>query len=106
MSSAEPATSEPTGAPSPFDRQHETVSNGAAHCAAGIPLASTAFQMRAPSRCRRRPRARAASADRAQLLEREDPPAAAVVRVLDADHASAREVVVGGIHRRAQLVGA
>ena len=42
-----PARAEPTGAPSPLLKQTETVSNGAAQVAAGMPLATSAFHKRA-----------------------------------------------------------
>ena len=46
---ASPATSEPTGAPRPLDRQIETESAQAAQSAAGMPEAATAFARRAPT---------------------------------------------------------
>ena len=51
ITSREPHTSEPTGAPSPLERQNVTVSKGSAQTAAGVPVATTAFHRRAPSRC-------------------------------------------------------
>ena len=44
------ATSDPAGAPRPLLRQTETVSAFAHHCCSGIPVATCAFQIRAPSR--------------------------------------------------------
>ncbi len=55
ITSAGPATREPTGAASPFDRQHMTVVAGAASVAAGTPVAISALKRRAPSRCTRTP---------------------------------------------------
>jgi len=49
MVAASPASTEPTGAPSPFERHTLTVWHGAAISAMGTPLATCAFQMRAPS---------------------------------------------------------
>ena len=51
IASAEPARAEPTGAPSPLEKQIETVSKCLAHSRAGMPVATTAFISRAPSRC-------------------------------------------------------
>ena len=48
---AEPASAEPTGAPRPLEKQIETVSKCWAHSRAGLPVATTAFISRAPSRC-------------------------------------------------------
>ncbi len=50
MSSAEPASSDPTGAPSPLDRQHDTVVAAADSSDAGTPRATSAWNRRAPSR--------------------------------------------------------
>ena len=47
----EPTTSEPTGAPSPFDRHTDSTSAHAPYDASGTPVATWAFQSRAPSRC-------------------------------------------------------
>ena len=46
-----PASSEPTGAASPFDKQHMTVVAGAAYSATVTPVATSALNKRAPSRC-------------------------------------------------------
>ena len=51
MRSAEDTNTDPTGAPSPFDRQTDTVSKPAASSARVRPLATAAFHSRAPSRC-------------------------------------------------------
>jgi hypothetical protein len=57
---AGPASSEPAGAQSPFERHVITVVAGAAYCAAVVPVATTALNSRAPSRCKgRSPIARA-----------------------------------------------
>ena len=50
ITSSGPASSEPTGAQSPLDRQHITVVAGAAHSAAATPVAASALKSRAPSR--------------------------------------------------------
>ena len=44
-----PQTIDPTGAPSPFEKQNWIVSADAAHRSAGKPVAATALKMRAPS---------------------------------------------------------
>ena len=49
--SREPTISEPTGAPSPLDRQTERTDAMAPYSASGTPVATCAFQIRAPSRC-------------------------------------------------------
>ncbi len=56
--SADPATSAPSGQPSPLDRQSVTVSNWRPISAAGTPEATAAFISRAPSRWTLRPSSR------------------------------------------------
>ena len=41
---------EPTGAPNPLDKQHEIESKCEAYSPTGIPVATDAFQILAPSR--------------------------------------------------------
>ena len=48
--SVDPASSEPTGAHRPLERQHITVVAGAAQAETGIPVATSALKRRAPSR--------------------------------------------------------
>ncbi len=55
MASADPTSSEPTGAPSPLDRQTDKTSATAPYSARGVPVATCAFQSRAPSRWTRAP---------------------------------------------------
>ena len=50
ITSSGPASSEPTGAQSPLDRQHITVVAGAAQTEAATPVAASALKRRAPSR--------------------------------------------------------
>ena len=54
MSSREPTSAEPTGAPSPFEKHTDTESNGAAIARAVVrgspPSATAALKSRAPSR--------------------------------------------------------
>ena len=50
MKSRDPANADPTGAPSPLLKHTDTLSNGSAQTRGSIPLATTAFQRRAPSR--------------------------------------------------------
>ena len=45
-------TTLPAGVPSPFEKQAWIVSAAAANSCRGVPDATCAFQMRAPSRCR------------------------------------------------------
>ena len=51
MTSDGPASTEPTGAHSPLERQHITVVTVAAYWAAVVPVATSACQRRAPSMC-------------------------------------------------------
>src|SRR5664280_1900362 len=44
-------TTEPTGAPSPLDRHTDRVSNSSPYAESCTPLATLAFQIRAPSQC-------------------------------------------------------
>ena len=46
-----PTNSEPIGAPSPFERHTARASVAAAYSASGVPVATCAFQIRAPSMC-------------------------------------------------------
>ena len=78
---------EPTGAPSAFDRQNITVSTFAAIWLTGVPVASAALKMRAPSMWTGTPRSCALIADFVDHLLRIDAPARHVVRVLDFDRA-------------------
>ena len=94
IKSADPAKIEPTGAPSPFEKQTLTVSKRAAYSASLTPLAKEAFHSRAPSRCNAKPCPRAVLCDRLDLLQRPDAATAAVVGVLDADQAWWREVII------------
>ena len=56
-----PASAEPTGAPSPLLKQTLTVSKCCAQSRASMPVATTALNSRAPSRCVRSPLACAQS---------------------------------------------
>src|SRR5437867_10208869 len=80
---------DPTGAPSPLDKQNETVSKWRAYSAADTPVATTALKSLAPSRCIGIPRARATVGIRSivESGEVEAPPAVWVV---------SRQVQVGG----------
>ena len=87
---AVPQSSEPTGAPSPFDRQNITVSARRARAPRATRRARpTAFQMRAPSQCTASPPARARGDHRVELGRSPRPAARGHVRVLDA---TAREI--------------
>ena len=61
MKSRLPQSTEPTGAPSPFDRHTETESKSCAIVRGGTPCFTAAFHSRAPSRCMASPRAAANS---------------------------------------------
>ena len=61
MNSFEPISSEPSGAPMPFDRQSEMESQPAQSSAGEMPSAAHAFITRAPSMCSLMPRACTAS---------------------------------------------
>ena len=101
-----PASSEPTGAPSPLERQTLTVSNGAASSLrrdAGRHLRVP--QARAVEVQRQAARARDLG-DREDLALREDAAAAAVVRVLDGDERRRREVMVVGADGGGDVGGA
>ena len=106
MRSADATSTDPTGAPSPFDRQTDAVSASRPYVASSTPEATAAFQMRAPSRWIATPRSRDQSQSLLQLVDRLDQAAAAVVRVLDRDRGGGGEVPVGlRPHLRDQLVG-
>ena len=51
MKARVPTTTDPTGAPSPLDRQKVTESAWAANSRTGAPVAMLALKIRAPSRC-------------------------------------------------------
>ena len=55
ITSAAPQSSEPTGAPRPFDRQNIIVSAAARRSRGDVSSAIAAFQIRAPSTCTRKP---------------------------------------------------
>ena len=99
ITSASPATAEPTGAPRPFEKHTETVSTSATSAAGGTPSATAAFQRRAPSMCMSHPVPPREGRDVADPLGREDEPARLADGVLDADQALAG--VVRGRSRRA-----
>ena len=63
MKSRAPAITEPAGAPRPFDRHTLTESKPAASSRSLAPVATAAFQIRAPSRCVVMPSACAACGD-------------------------------------------
>src|SRR5215217_5960105 len=59
ISSADPATTAPSGHPRPFERQSVTVSKRRPYSAAATPVATDALSSRAPSRWTRMPSSRA-----------------------------------------------
>ena len=95
-----PASAEPIGAPSPLEKQTAIVSATAPYDDSGVPVATWAFQMRAPSTWTAAPEP---VGQRPQLLEvgqRQHRPAGEVVGVLDRDRRRAHEerAHVGGVH--------
>ena len=70
-----------------------------------MPVATTAFISRAPSRWVRKAVVVGPAADRLDRLVGLDPPAAAVVRVLQADQPGADEVGVVGADQAVELLG-
>ena len=105
MSSREPASTAPTGAPRPFVKSSQTVSKPPPNSAALVREATTAFISRAPSMCARRPCARATSSTCLHLVERPYASAAHVRGLLDGHDARARQVAVARVaDRRLQLV--
>ena len=48
---SDPTSIEPTGAPSPLEKHTVSTSTWAPYVANGVPVATCAFQSRAPSRC-------------------------------------------------------
>ena len=93
ITSIAPARMAPSGQPSPFERQSVTASKRPPISAASIPVADRRRSAAARRRGGSGGRARAPTAQLADLLERPDPSAARVVRVLDPDDARARRVV-------------
>ena len=68
--SAEPTISEPTGAPRPLDRHTAIVSATAPYAVNGVPVATCAFQIRAPSRCSAQPSSSRERPERLQIGQR------------------------------------
>ena len=69
-SRADPASTAPSGQPSPFERQSVTVSNSRPISAAGTPVATEAFRSRAPSRCVAETALAGRGGQRLELVER------------------------------------
>ena len=90
-----PVTTDPTGAPSPLERQNVTESACAATSFAGTPIATHALKSRAPSRWTASPCSCRDPADLLERLERVDRPAAPVVGGFQADERVSRIVDVG-----------
>ena len=99
-----PASSDPTGAHRPLDRQHMTVVAGAAQSAAGTPVATSALKSRAPSRWTGTGPGRVG--ERAQTGHRPGGARRGHVRVLDADERHRRLVVLRRLARPADVAGA
>ena len=78
-------TTDPTGAPRPLLRQTDIVSNSAPYPSSPTPVATWAFQIRAPSQCSAGRVRCGQGAQRSSSVERIDRPAAAVVGLLDRD---------------------
>ena len=105
ITSAGPHSSEPTGAPRPFDRQNITVSAGATSSRGDVPSATAAFQMRAPSTCTRSSPVRAMLAQRRHLGRVDRRARLRHVRVLDDEQRRLREMVRDAFDRGADTVG-
>ena len=86
-----PASSDPTGADSPFDRQTQTESTERVSSRASTPRATAALNTRAPSRWTANPASCATAASASDLVRRQHGPAGRVVRVLQAQQAGRRE---------------
>ena len=93
MNSVDPATTDPTGAPSPLLKQTWTVSTPTVSAPGGTPSATAACQSRAPSRCTRRPAALRGRHGPGMLLGRGDRATRGVVGVLQAQQRGAQRVV-------------
>ena len=105
ITSSAPASSDPTGAQSPLDRQHITVVAGRAHSAAATPVAASALKSRAPSRWMGTGPAASASGPQAGLASTAAPDAAmCVFSMLTSDTAGL--VVLGRPARLGHVVGA
>ena len=90
-----PARQAPTGAPRPLVRSSQAVSNPPATSLASMPLATTAFISRAPSRCVAGPaRRRRSSTARSARAAR--PGRRPCCRLLDPDQPRARRVAAAG----------
>ena len=102
--SAGPASTAPSGQPSPFERQSVTVSTRDPTSAGGTPSATAAFIIRAPSMCTPTPAGPRDRDDGIELGERPHASAGDVVGVLDDEHGRALvDHVLGGRARRAHL---
>ena len=101
INAREPTSAEPTGAPSPFEKQTETVSNGAAIARAvargSPPSATAALKRRAPSRWVDRPRFFASAHAACEVRDRQR---LAADRVLEAEQPALRVVRIVGLDRR------
>ncbi len=99
--------SEPTGAPSPLDRQTASTSAIAPYSASGTPVATWAFQIRAPSMWTRAPTPVGELAQVAQVRDRQHRAAGEVVGVLDRDRRGGHEERphVGGEQRLGSSAG-
>jgi hypothetical protein len=100
MKSRRPTTADPSGAPSPFEKQTETLSNGAAIARAvarGSPPSATAALKRRRRRDASPGRGCGPGRRGLQVVERQD---LAADRVLEAEQAALREVRVVRLDRR------
>ncbi len=103
ITSSGPASSEPTGAHRPFDRQHMTVVTASAHSAAPMPVATSALKRRAPSMWMGT--GPAASTTASQPIHRPRSARCGHVRVLDADERHLGLMVRRGLTGPPHVVG-
>ena len=103
MNARDPASTAPTGAPSPLVRSSQTESNWAAKARAGGARCSPPHSSAGRRPCGGPARPRAPRRDRLDLADRPADPAHDVGGLLDGDHAGAGHEVHRGPHRLAHL---
>jgi hypothetical protein len=106
MNDALPAITEPTGAPSPFERQTETESKYAAYSFGAMPVATHRVPKPCPVEVEADVPAPCERADVPDTIDGIDCAAGTVVRILQADEARLRHVVQIGPDRAFDLLHA
>ena len=94
IASAEPASAEPTGAPSPLEKQIETVSKCCAHSPRRMPAGHDRVHEPGTVQVHRQVVLASPSSDLRDALERVNPAAPAIVRVFQADQPRSNVVSV------------